>query len=80
MKHNIDVRETGVVVQPKLFWLAASPDGLISEKTDAGIGLIEIKCPKTKKDCSPAEIVNDAKFHIALVDGKTSLKKNHANG
>ena len=64
LKHSIDVRETGIVVQPKLFWLAASPDGLINDKTGAGIGLIEIKCPKTKKDCSPTEIVNDTKFYM----------------
>ena len=80
LKHSIDVRETGIVVQPKLFWLAASPDGLITDKTGAGIGLIEIKCPKTKKDCSPTEIVNDTKFYITLVDGKPSLRKNHARG
>ena len=60
--------------------MAASPDGLINDKTGAGIGLIEIKCPKTKKDCSPTEIGNDTKFYITLVDGKPSLRKNHARG
>ena len=80
LKHSIDVRETGIVVQPKLFWLAASPDGLITDKTGAGIGLIEIKCPKTKKDFSPTEIVTDTRFYITLVDGKPSLRKHHAHG
>ena len=49
---NIDVRETGPVLQPKLFWLAASADGLVSDKSNEDnrqIGLIEIKCPKLLK-------------------------------
>ena len=28
LKHNFLVRETSVVIQPLLYWLAASPDGL----------------------------------------------------
>ena len=27
LKHNVSVRETGIVIQPLLYWLAASPDG-----------------------------------------------------
>ena len=53
LNRNIDIRETGLVLQPKLFWLAASPDGLVSDKSNENvrqIGLIEIKCPKTKKN------------------------------
>ena len=53
LNKNIDIRETGLVLQPKLFWLAASPDGLVSDKLneDVGqIGLIKIKCPKSKQN------------------------------
>ena len=49
LRHDVSVRETGIVVQPHLFWLAASPDGLVADKTGDAIGLIEIKCPKSKK-------------------------------
>ena len=44
LKHDINVR---VVIQPNLFWLAASLDGLVSDHSDSRkVGLIEIKCPK----------------------------------
>ena len=47
LKRDVDIRETGLVIQPNLFWVAASPDGLVSDKSeDGGIGLIEIKCLK----------------------------------
>ena len=32
LKHNVSVTETGIVIQPLLYWLAASPDGLITDK------------------------------------------------
>ena len=45
LKHDINVRESGLVIQPNLFWLAASPDGLVSDHSDSRKGgLIEIKC------------------------------------
>ena len=37
LNKNIDVREIGLVLQPKLFWLTASPDGLVSGKTNEDI-------------------------------------------
>ena len=37
LNKNIDVREIGLVLQPKLFWLTASPDGLVSDKTNEDI-------------------------------------------
>ena len=45
LKHDINVRETGLVIQPNLFWLAASPNGLVYDHSDSRKGgLIEIKC------------------------------------
>ena len=29
---NVSVRETGIMIQPLLYWLAASPDGLITDE------------------------------------------------
>ena len=49
LKYDISVRETGLVIQVNLFWLAASPDGLFSDHSDSRkVGLIENKCPKLK--------------------------------
>ena len=60
---RIAVCETGIVIQPNLFWLGASPDGLVNDNQhDPQYGLIEIKCPRSKRDCTPDEMVSDAKF------------------
>lgn len=51
LRRDVSVRETVVVVQPNLIWLAASPDGLISDtlKEAPHVGLSEIKCPSKKE-------------------------------
>ena len=36
LKH-VSVGETGVVIQPLLYWLAASPDGLITDESSTPI-------------------------------------------
>ncbi len=78
---RIAVRETGIVIQPNLFWLGASPDGLVNDNQhDPQYGLIEIKCPRSKRDCTPDEMVSDAKFYVGIEDGKPYLKKNHSVG
>ena len=62
LKHDINVR---VVIQPNLFWLAASLDGLVSDHSDSRkVGLIEIKCPKWKCNYTPQEIFQDTKFCV----------------
>ena len=44
LKHDINVLETGLVIQPNLSWLAASPDGLISDHSDSiRVGLTGIQ-------------------------------------
>ncbi|XP_065069492.1 uncharacterized protein LOC135694605 [Rhopilema esculentum] len=68
LRHDAAVRETGIVVQPYLFWLAASPDGLVSDNAEAGTGLLEIKFPETKKEEYP---------RWPLVNGKPELKREH---
>ena len=67
LNRNIDIRETGLVLQPKLFWLAASPDGLVSDKSNKDvrqIELIEIKCPKSKKNSKINDLVHDHSFYV----------------
>ena len=36
LKH-VSVGETGIVIQPLLYWLAASPDGLITDESSTPI-------------------------------------------
>ena len=81
LKHDINVRECGIVIQPNLFWLGASPDGLVTDKSHPSIiGLIEIKCPRSKHNSTPEEMLKDQKFYMHYVDGKPELKKSHSNG
>ena len=79
LKHDIDLREIEIAIQPNLSWLAANPDGFIGDKTEADIDLMEIKCPNTKKNSSHEEIVNDAKFYVSLLNGRPLPKRNHPN-
>ena len=45
LKHDINVRETGLLIHTYLFWLPASSDGLVSDHSDSRkVDLIEIKC------------------------------------
>ena len=83
LNRNIDIRETGLVLQPKLFWLAASPDGLVSDKSNEDvrqIGLIEIKCPKSKKNSKINDLVHDQSFYVKYDDGVPLPKKDQPNG
>lgn len=79
LKHVCSVRETGCVVQPNLPWLLASPDGLVIDCEE--IGLIEIKCPKTKANHTVDQLLADEKFYVGkLKDGTLYLKKAHSYG
>ena len=52
LNRNVNVRETGCIIQPKLFCVVASPHGLVSDRSvdDENVfGVIEIKCPKSKR-------------------------------
>ena len=58
--------------------MAASPDGLVSDKSnedDKQIGLIEIKCPKSKKNSKSHDLVHHQSFYVKYEDGVPVLKK-----
>ena len=74
-QRQISLRETGLVIQPSLFWLVASPDGVICDNAhNPQIGLIEIKCPYSKRDYYPNDLLNDDKFYVGSRDGVPYLK------
>ena len=78
LNRNIDIRKTGLVLQPKLFWLAASPDDLYSGKSNEDvrqIGLIEIKCPKSKQNSKINDLIHDQSLSVKYEDGVPVLKK-----
>jgi len=78
LKRKVMIRETGLVVQPYLFWLGASPDGLLIDNTLDCPVLIEIKCPYTKRHLNPNDIINNEKFYVNRNDdSELYLKKEH---
>ena len=80
LKH-VSVRETGIVIQPLLYWLAASPEGLITDESSTPIlGLIEIKRPFSKRNRYPQDMLKDKNFYVELRGGMPHLKEEHSNG
>ena len=80
LKH-VSGRETGIVIQPLLCWLAASPEELITDESITPIlGLIEIKCPFSKRNLHPQDMLKDKNFYVELRDGMLHLKEEHSNG
>ena len=52
------------MIQSLLYWLAASPDGLTTDESSTPIfGLIEIKCPFSKRNLHPQDMLN---FYVEL--------------
>ena len=42
--------------------------------------MIEIKCPKSKKNSKISDLVHDQSFYVKYEDGVPALKKHHPNG
>ena len=86
LNRHVFIRETGIVIQPNLYWLAASPDGLVKDSNNnPNIGMLEIKCPKSKRNSTPQELLGDQSFYILAFMMVTVFKENpwewilHAN-
>ena len=69
--------DSGFVIHPEHNFIGASPDGLVSCSC-CGEGIIEIKCPYSKKDTSIEEALLDKKFYLREVDGEIKLSKEHS--
>ena len=67
LNRTIVIRETGLVLQRKLVWVAASPDGLASDKSNEHVKqmrLIKVKCPKPKKNSKINDLVHEQSFYF----------------
>ena len=75
----IRVRETGLVMNPVLFWLGCIPDGLVFDGSILlPFGCLEIKCPENMKTLTPTQAMKDPSFYVEMKDDKPVLKKNHS--
>ena len=51
---------------------------MISDNNEKTLfGLLEIKCPISKKKLTPLEIVEDPKFYVGFSEGQPFLKESH---
>lgn len=67
--------EAGLVVNPSLPFLGASPHGKVFDPTEIEpFGLLEIKAPFTWRNSSFLEACQDNNFICHVVDGKPQLK------
>ena len=60
---NVLVEESGFVIHLDKGWLGASPDGLV-KGVEAIDGILEVKCPYSKRDLTPGEACSDKNFIV----------------
>ena len=65
-KENIIVKPSGLFIDKKFPFLAASPDGLIEDN-----GIIEIKCPSSCADLTPEEGIHARKITFWTINRNT---------
>lgn len=66
------ISPSGLFVDKKIPFLAASPDGIIGDDS-----LLEIKCPAVAKELTPEEAINMGKIKSCLIkNGQLHLKRN----
>ena len=78
---NILTEDTDLLIQPNLPWLGASSDEKgLDQQEILSQGLLEIKCPYSKRDCHTHELVRTDDFHIGLDENEMPyLKKKHSS-
>ena len=67
----------GLVVNPSLPWLCASPDAVAIDPSESSVGLLEIKCPYTHQLSTVEEATSDPNFFAEMHNGKVTLKHSH---
>ena len=73
---NLEVTTCGFYIHPEKGWLGSSPDGIVEHSSCKG--LLELKCPYTKRDLLPEEAAKDPTFYCTISDdGKFKLKRTH---
>ncbi|KAK1875799.1 Ubiquitin-conjugating enzyme E2 D2 [Dissostichus eleginoides] len=75
---DINVAASGLILNPELPWIGASPDGVVTCACHEP-GILEIKCPFSAKDRSLLECTKDSRFCLTVPEGGVmSLKLDHS--
>ncbi|XP_064462306.1 uncharacterized protein LOC135372765 [Ornithodoros turicata] len=68
----------GLMVRPDCPWLGATPDRVVYDPLETSChGILEVKCPSSKRATSLQEALAHKDFCIYVSDGKPYLKKDH---
>ena len=74
---DLQVIESGLIINPQWPWLGASPNGLLVTGGRA-VGGIETKCPFSKKDETVIDACRDKDFFMEMTAAGPTLKESHA--
>lgn len=76
--NSVTVEKCGFIIHPKHCWIGASPDGKVKDlNSDQPDGILEIKCPYSKRDVEPEEACKDPTFYCEIQDLRICLKSSH---
>ena len=76
----VQIESCGLYIDKEFPWLAASPDGIVTDLSRAshGKGCLEIKCPYVcEKQTVSDACRNISGFCLTVKDGRTELSKSH---
>ena len=72
------VEKCGFIIYPKHCWLGASSDGKVKDLDSIQPnGILEVKCPYSKRDVEPEEACKDPAFYCDIRDSRICLKPSH---
>ncbi|KAM7298492.1 hypothetical protein ISCGN_019087 [Ixodes scapularis] len=67
---------SGLLVPPQSPWIGATPDRFVyCAHEDTAFGVLELKCPWTKRSSTVSSALADPCFYIEMVNGKPYSKK-----
>lgn len=72
---SIQTFPVGFVINPGAPFLGCSPDGVVFDENEKSFGLIEIKCPISKRNVSLDVACADKAFYLKKDDNGLTLKK-----
>ena len=74
---HLEITDSGLVINPRWPFIAASPDGVINCDCH-GKGVLEIKCPFTHRHETITEaVINDSNFCLEELGGSLQLDHKH---
>ncbi|GAB0193660.1 hypothetical protein GRJ2_001831300 [Grus japonensis] len=75
----VQVEDCGLFIHREKEWIAASPDGIITEAaTGKALGLLEVKCPYKHRNRTVREACKDKDFCLEVNGDSYALKRDHA--